>query len=440
MQSSNPVLPGTHQSHYSADTPASEVAPGEIAVGVVIGRASEYFDFFVYGIASVLVFPSVFFPHMPLLQGILWSFAIFSLAFVARPIGTIVSMWIQKRWGRATKLTLALFGLGTCTVGIALLPGYNVLGVYAIGLLALLRLGQGAAVGASWDGLPSLLALNAPENRRGWYAMVGQLGAPVGFMIAAGLFAYIYSSLSFKDFIDWGWRYPFFAAFALNVVALFARLRLVVTNEFERELGEHELEPANVAELMREKGLHVWIGAAAALASYALFHVVTIFPLSWMLLNAEHSVTDFLIIQVMGAFNAAGAIVLSGLIADKLGRRTTLVIFAVATVVFSLVAPWLLDAGTMGQYVFVLLGFVLLGFSYGQAAGSVTANFGAKYRYTGAALTSDLAWLIGAAFAPLIVLGLTAQYGLAVVSLYLISGALCTMLALGINSYRNLQS
>lgn len=440
MQSSSPVIHGNHQSHYAPDAPPSEVAPGEIAVGVVIGRASEYFDFFVYGIASVLVFPAVFFPHMDPLQGILWSFAIFSLAFIARPIGTIVSMWIQARWGRATKLTLALFGLGTCTVGIALLPGFNDIGVYAIALLALLRLGQGAAVGASWDGLPSLLALNAPEHKRGWYAMVGQLGAPVGFMIAAGLFAYIYSSLSFKDFIDWGWRYPFFAAFALNVVALFARLRLVVTNEFERELGDHELEPANVAELMRDKGLHVWIGAAAALASYALFHVVTIFPLSWMLLHSGQSVTDFLIMQVMGAFNAAGAIVLSGLIADKLGRRTTLVIFAVAIVLFSLVAPWLLDAGTMGQYVFVLLGFVLLGFSYGQAAGSVTANFGAKYRYTGAALTSDLAWLIGAAFAPLIVLGLTAQYGLAVVSLYLISGAVCTMLALGINSYRNLQS
>ncbi|MGH8494098.1 MAG: MFS transporter [Moraxellaceae bacterium] len=440
MQSSNPVLPGTHQSHYSADTPASEVAPGEIAVGVVIGRASEYFDFFVYGIASVLVFPAVFFPHMELLHGILWSFAIFSLAFIARPIGTIVSMWIQERWGRATKLTLALFGLGTCTVGIALLPGYNDLGIYAIVLLALLRLGQGAAVGASWDGLPSLLALNAPENRRGWYAMVGQLGAPVGFMIAAGLFAYIYSSLSFQDFITWGWRYPFFAAFALNVVALFARLRLVVTNEFERELGEHELEPTNVVELVREKGLHVGIGAAAALASYALFHVVTIFPLSWMLLNSEQSVTNFLIIQIMGAFNAAGAIVLSGLIADKLGRTATLVIFAVAIALFSLVAPSLLSAGVMGQYVFVLLGFVLLGFSYGQAAGSVTANFGAKYRYTGAALTSDLAWLIGAAFAPLIVLGLTAKFGLIVVSLYLVSGAVITMLALGMNYYRKLQN
>lgn len=349
-------------------------------------------------------------------------------------------MWIQRRWGRAVKLTLAMVGLGTCTVGIALLPGYNAIGVSAIVLLAILRMGQGAALGSSWDGLPSLLALNAPEERRGWYAMIGQLGAPLGFMVAAGLFAYIHASLSTADFLDWGWRYPFFAAFAINVVALFARLRLVLTHEYERELGDHELEPTRVVELVRHKGLHVVIGAAAALASYALFHVVTIFSLSWMVLHAEQSVTDFLIMQIMGAINAAGAIVLSGLIADKLGRTATLVIFAVAIGLFSLVAPWLLDAGVMGQYVFVLLGFAVLGFSYGQAAGSVTANFGAKYRYTGAALTSDLAWLIGAAFAPLIVLGLCLQYGLVAVSLYLISGALCTMLALGVNYYRKLQN
>ena len=243
---------------------------------MVIGRASEYFDFFVYGIASVLVFPAVFFPFMERLEGTLWSFAIFSLAFISRPVGTIVSMWIQRRWGRGTKLTVSLFLLGTCTAGIAFLPGYSVLGIYSILLLGLFRLGQGAALGGSWDGLPSLLALNAPKNRRGWYAMMGQLGAPVGFIIAASLFAYISSSLSPQDFIDWGWRYPFFAAFSLNVVALFARLRLVLTHEYDRELGQRELEPANVVRLVRHKGRHIVIGAAAALASYALFHIVTL--------------------------------------------------------------------------------------------------------------------------------------------------------------------
>lgn len=440
MQTSHPVAPGSHQSHYSADTPPSEVAPGEIAVGVVIGRASEYFDFFVYGIASVLVFPSVFFPFMERLQGTLWSFAVFSLAFISRPVGTIVFMWIQRRWGRGTKLTAALFLLGTCTAGMAFLPGYNVLGIYSIVLLALFRLGQGAALGGSWDGLPSLLALNAPRHRRGWYAMMGQLGAPIGFMIAAALFSYIHGSLSAEDFLDWGWRYPFFAAFAINVVALFARLRLVLTHEYERELGQHELNPAKVSLLIRHKGRHIVIGAAAALASYALFHIVTIFPLSWIFLYSDQSVSQFLNMQIVGALLAAGAVMLSGVIADKLGRTRTLAALAAGIAMFSGFAPTLLGSGELGQDVFVLVGFVLLGLSYGQAAGSVTANFGSRFRYTGAALTSDLAWLIGAAFAPLIVLGLCAQFGLAVVGVYLLSGAICTLIALGVNFYLKLQN
>ncbi|MBT2299956.1 MFS transporter [Variovorax paradoxus] len=411
----------------------SKVAPGEIAVGVVIGRASEYFDFFVYGIASVLVFPALFFPFEDLLEGTLYAFVIFSFAFIARPFGTVISMAVQRRWGRGTKLTMALFLLGTSTVGIAFLPGYETAGFAAIVLLSIFRIGQGLALGGSWDGLPSLLALNAPPNRRGWYSMLGQLGAPVGFIIASGLFAFLYASLSQADFLAWGWRYAFFVAFAINVVALFARLRLVVTHEYERLLDEQELEPTDVVELVRAQGSNLLIGAFAALASYALFHLITVFPLSWIRLYSEQSITEFLGIQIVGAVLAAGGIVASGWIADRVGRRQTLGALAILIAVFSGFAPILLDGGTLGQDVFILVGFVLLGLSYGQASGTVTSNFISKYRYTGAALTSDLAWLIGAAFAPLVALGLSAHFGLAYVSVYLLSGAACTLAALGIN-------
>src|SRR5690606_3192772 len=181
---------------HGQDSASHEVAPGEIAVGVVIGRASEYFDFFVYGIASALVFPKVFFPFAEPLTATLYSFAIFALAFIARPFGTALFMRIQTRWSRGTKMTAALFLLGTATAGIAFLPGYARLGAGAIVLLALFRIAQGIALGGSWDGLPSLLALNAPKHRRGWYAMLGQLGAPVGFIVAAALFAFLLASLS----------------------------------------------------------------------------------------------------------------------------------------------------------------------------------------------------------------------------------------------------
>ena len=429
---SSPLHDTQHDSPDAASD-HSPIAPGEIAVGVIIGRASEYFDFFVYGIASVLVFPAVFFPMENRLEGTLYAFVIFSFAFIARPFGTVASMAIQRRFGREAKLTAALFVLGISTAGIAFLPGYASMGFASIIALSILRVGQGIALGGSWDGLPSLLALNAPPNRRGWYAMLGQLGAPVGFFIASALFAYLYSSLSTEDFLDWGWRYTFYVAFAINVVALFARLRLVATNEYDRLLEERELEPASVVEITRSQGSNLVIGAFAALASYALFHLITVFPLSWITLYSTQSVSEFLVIQMVGAVLGAIGIVISGVIADRVGRRSTLGSLAVAIAVFSGFAPTLLDGGKLGQDVFILVGFVILGLSYGQAAGAVTANFESRYRYTGAALTADLAWLIGAAFAPLVALGLSANFGLGYVSVYLLSGALCTLAALRVN-------
>lgn len=415
-----------------ADT-HEDVTPSEIAVGVIIGRSSEYFDFFVFGIACVLVFPSLLFSFLSPLNGTLMAFALLAVAFVVRPVGTALFMAIQRRWGRGTKLTIALFLLGVCTVGMAFLPSYQEAGTTAIVTLLLLRVGQGLALGGSWDGLPSLLALSAPKERRGWYAMIGQLGAPLGFVLAAGLFAYLYSSLSVQEFLAWGWRYPFFVAFAVNVVALFARLRLVVGQSYAELLKERELQPVPVSRVMRDEGGNVLLGAFAALASFALFHLVTVFPLSWITLHSEQPVTQVLGVQIVGAFLAAGAIMVSGWLSDHLGRRKLLGGMAVLIGLFSFMAPVLLNTGEVGSTMYLLLGFVLLGLSYGQASGTVTANFSPRYRYTGAALSADLAWIIGAAFAPLVALYLSAQFGLLAVTVYLLSGVACTLGALNLN-------
>jgi MFS family permease len=415
-----------------ADT-HEDVTPSEIAVGVIIGRSSEYFDFFVFGIACVLVFPSLLFPFLSPLNGTLMAFALLAVAFVVRPVGTAISMAVQRRWGRGTKLTIALFLLGVCTVGMAFLPSYREAGTAAIVTLLLLRVGQGLALGGSWDGLPSLLAMSAPKEQRGWFAMIGQLGAPLGFVLAAGLFAYLYSSLSAQEFLNWGWRYPFFVAFAVNVVALFARLRLVVGQSYAELLKERELQPVPVSRVMRDEGDNVLLGAFAALASFALFHLVTVFPLSWITLHSEQPVTQILGVQIMGAFLAAGAIMVSGWLSDHLGRRKLLGGMAVLIGLFSFMAPVLLSTGEVGSTMYLLLGFVLLGLSYGQASGTVTANFSPRYRYTGAALSADLAWIIGAAFAPLVALYLSAQFGLLAVTVYLLSGVACTLGALNLN-------
>ncbi|CDM61509.1 MULTISPECIES: MFS transporter [Rhizobium] len=411
-----------------ADKP---VSPGSIAIGVVIGRMSEFFDFFVYGLASVLVFPQLVFPFAPdRLTATLYSFAIFSLAFLARPVGSVVFMTIDRIYGRGAKLTIALFLLGGSTASIAFLPGYNEIGAWSIALLALFRLGQGFALGGAWDGLASLLALNAPPNHRGWYAMIPQIGAPIGFALASVLFGYFIANLSSEDFLSWGWRFPFFVAFAINVVALFARLRLVMTPDFGSALEQHELEAAPIRDVLRVHGRDILLGAFVPLASFAMFHLVTIFPLTWMYLYGTQPIGTFMVVQIVGAMVGLVAIVVSGMIADRIGRRAQLGICAVLIAIFSFIGPFLIAAGSEGLDAFVIIGFGVLGLSFGQATGSISSRFGRGYRYTGAAFTSDLAWLVGAGFAPLVALTLSSRFGLPFVGYYLLSGAVCTLAAL----------
>ena len=188
------------------------------------------------------------------------------------------------------------------------------------------------------------------------------------------------------------------------------------------------------------QGRNVLIGALAALASYALFHLVTIFPLSWINLHSQRSLGDFLLVQMMGATLMVFGVIASGLLADRIGRRTTLGILAILIGILSLFVPTLMGGGDAGQDAFILIGFTLLGLSYGQASGAVSANFSSKYRYTGAALTSDLSWLTGAGFAPLVALGLAAHFGLVYVGIYLLSGAAASMAALSLNRVLEIRS
>lgn len=406
------------------------VDPNDIAVGVVIGRASEFFDFFVYAIASVIVFPTLVFPFVDPLTGTLYSFAIFAVAFIARPIGTAVFMAVDRAYGKSAKLTAALFILGTSTVLIGFLPSYESIGIWSAVVLTALRFVQGFSVAGTWDGLAPLLALNVPAEKRGWYAMIPQLGAPVGLIVASALFAFFVGNLSPEDFYSWGWRYPFFVAFAINVVALFARLRIVVTPEYTELFDQRELRPATLTEVVRAEGRNVLAGAFAPLATFALFHMVTVFPLSWIFLYTNDDPSRFLVVESIGAALCAIMVVMSGYLADRYGRPAVLGVSAVAIAVFSGFAPQFLDGGLAGEIVFMFVGFVLLGITFGQSSGAIAANFSTNYRYTGSALTSDLAWLFGAGFAPLVALVLAAEFGLVAAGAYLLSGAICTLIAL----------
>ncbi|HEY9236260.1 MULTISPECIES: MFS transporter [Phenylobacterium] len=432
-QSASPSSVSLERDAAKINATHGKVDASEIAIGVIIGRTSEFFDFFVYAIASVLVFPQLVFPYAGPLGGTLLSFAVFALAFIARPFGTALFIAIDRKFGRGTKLTTALLLLGASTVAVAFLPGYQQAGVWSAILLAAFRIGQGMALGGAWDGLASLLALNAPPHRRGWYAMIPQLGAPIGLIVASALFAYFLTVLSAADFLDWGWRYPFFVAFAINVVALFARLRIVVTPAFQALFKTRELHPAPVRQAIAEEGPKIAIGAFAPLASFAMFHMVTVFPLSWIFLFTRELPSRFLVIELVGAVFGLLAVLASGMLADRYGRRTVLGVTAAGIAAFSGFAPQLLDGGSAGELAYMISGFILLGLSFGQASGAVASSFSLANRYTASALTSDLAWLFGAGFAPLAALLLSTHFGLIAAGAYLLSGAAGTLLALWLN-------
>jgi MFS family permease len=415
------------------NTHGDHVRPADIVIGVVIGRTTEFFDFFVYAIASVLVFPGLVFPFVDPVTGTLYSFAIFSLAFAARPLGTLLFIAIDRTYGRGVKLTIAMFLLGGSTMAIALLPGYEQVGALSGWLLALFRIGQGIALGGAWDGLPSLLALNAPRERRGWYAMIPQLGAPLGLLLASAIFAYFLALLTPADFLSWGWRHPFFVALAVNVVALFARLRLVATPEFQRLFESRELQPSPPFETLFRTWRVIALGAFAPLASFALFHVVSVFPLSWVRLHSDPTPVRFLMIEMIAALVAILAIMASGLLADRVGRRAVLGVSAALIGAFSGFAPQLLGAGLLGEIIFMVAGFALLGLAFGQSSGIVNDSFAPQYRYTGAAIVANSAWFLGAGFAPLVALFLASNFGLWSIGLYLLSGVVCTLAALGLN-------
>ncbi|KRA97659.1 arabinose ABC transporter permease [Devosia sp. Root685] len=437
MAASTPHVPETSAEHDARQLHSGHrpVDAGEIAIGVIIGRTSEFFDFFVYAIASVLVFPSLIFSFADPLTGTLLSFAVFALAFVARPIGTAIFLAVDRRYGRGVKLTIALMLLGVSTVATAFLPSYDQVGWLAVAILVIFRIGQGLALAGTWDGLASLLALNAPQQKRGWFAMVPQLGAPIGLIVASALFAYLSWALSAEDFLGWGWRYPFFVAFAINIVALFARLRIVVTPEYTHLFESGELEPSSLRETISNDWRNIVIGAFAPLASFALFHMVTVFPLSYVFLYTQEVPANFLVIEIAAACVGLVAVVLSGYLADSIGRRRLLGYSAAAIGVFSIFAPLLLGAGQTGETIYMIIGFALLGVSFGQSSGVVAANFTRLYRYTGSALTSDLAWLFGAGFAPLVALLLSSNFGLISSGAYLLSGAVCTLVALYFNRH-----
>lgn len=408
----------------SQPTLRQDVTIDDVIITVVMSRVTDFFGFFVYAIASAMIFPVVFFPFLDPLPATLWSFALFSLAFLARPIASMVGRKIERKIGRGGKITLALMLLGTSTVGIGMLPSYDKIGIAAPILLALLRIVQGLGLGGAWDGITLQMKAAAPKGREGLYGMVPQLGGPIGFCVAAALFYVLTDFLTVEELYSYGWRFAFFAVMAVNVVSLFARLRLLTTSFG----GEQDVEQksAPMGEMLRKEWKSIFLSALLPILSYALFHMVTVFPLSYTLLFTDNDLAHILLWQLFGGTLAIGAVIASGLLADRYNKRWVLWISC------ALVLLLAACIGTLNAApgVYIVLGFIVLGLSYGQSSSIVPNRFAPRYRYSGSALSTNLSWILGAAFAPFLGLLLAATFGLWAAALYMISGAVVTAAAL----------
>jgi metabolite-proton symporter len=404
--------------------------PGQVLFASLIGTTIEFFDFYIYATAAVIVFPRLFFPASDPASATLASLATFAIAFLARPIGSAIFGHFGDRVGRKTTLVAALLTMGLSTVTIGALPTYASIGVAAPLLLALCRFGQGLGLGGEWGGAVLLAIENAPPGRRAWYGMFPQLGAPLGFFCSGGIFLLLSEYLTDDQFFRFGWRIPFLASALLVIVGLYVRLTITETPVFSEALTRTARVKLPMAVVFRRHPRTLFVGMLVALATFVLFYLMTVFTLAWGTSALGYSREAFLLIQLVGILFFAATIPLSAVLADRLGRRRTLLWVTAAIGAFGFVLAPLFQSGTFGVLVMIAVGLSLMGFTYGPLGTALSELFPTTVRYTGSSLTFNLAGVFGASLAPYIATWLANTYGLPYVGYYLTLAAALTFAGL----------
>lgn len=405
-------------------------SPRRVLFASLIGTTIEFFDFYIYATAAVLVFPKLFFPASDPTSSMLQSLATFAIAFFARPLGSALFGHFGDRIGRKATLVAALLTMGISTVIIGVLPTYAQIGVAAPLLLALCRFGQGLGLGGEWGGAVLLATENAPPGKRAWYGMFPQLGAPLGFICSGGIFLILSEALSDAQFFAWGWRIPFLASSALVLVGLWVRLRITETPVFAQALRQHEPVRLPMLTVVRDHGRALMLGTVIALATFVLFYLMTVFALTWGTTALGYSRQEFLVMQLFGILFFGLTIPFSAKFADRHGRRRTLLWVSAAIGAFGLVLAPLLGGGTIGVLVALALGLALMGYTYGPLGTILSELFPTSVRYTGSSLSFNLAGIFGASLAPYIATWLAQTWGLGFVGYYLSAAALLSFAAL----------
>lgn len=402
-------------------------SPARILLASLIGTTIEFFDFYVYATAAVLIFPTLFFPNSDPTTALLASFATFSIAFFARPLGAIVFGHFGDRVGRKTTLIAALLTMGISTVVIGLLPTYHQIGIVAPLLLALCRFGQGLGLGGEWSGALLLATENAPEGKRSWYGMFPQFGAPLGLFLSSGIFWVLLHFISQDALLSWGWRIPFLASIVLIAVGLWVRLSISETPEFQKAIDNAERVAVPGLELLRNHKRSLFLGTFMGLITFVLFYICSAYLLSYNVKVVGMPFLDALKIQIYAAAVFGLSTVAAGKLGDRLGRRTLLIGGTIAVALFSFALGPLLGAGVAGVYIFVTVGMLLFGLNYGVVGTALAAPFPTQVRYTGSSITFNMAGIFGASLAPYIATWLQTNYGITFVGYYLLAAALVSL-------------
>ena len=406
----------------------------KVVVASLIGTAIEFFDFYIYATAAVIVFPHIFFPQGDTTAATLQSLATFAIAFIARPIGSAVFGHFGDRVGRKVTLVASLLTMGISTVAIGLLPGYETIGVMAPLLLALARFGQGLGLGGEWGGAALLATENAPPRKRALYGSFPQLGAPIGFFFANGTFLLLSWLLTDEQFMQWGWRVPFIFSAVLVLIGLYVRVSLHETPVFAKVAAAKKQVKIPLGTLLTKHVRVTVLGTFIMLATYTLFYIMTVYSMTFStspqgLGMPRNEVLWMLMMAVIGF----GVMVpIAGLLADAYGRRKSMIVITTLIILFALfVFPPLLGSGSPALVMtYLLIGLSLMGLTFGPMGALLPELFPTEVRYTGASFSYNVSSILGASVAPYIATWLQANYGLMYVGFYLAAMAGLTLIAL----------
>ena len=420
----------------SAPVPANPRS--RVVIASLIGTSIEFYDFYVYATAAVLVFPSLFFPTQAPATALLSSFAIFGAAFIGRPLGSILFGHFGDRIGRKGTLIASLLTMGIATFLIGLLPGASTPGweVLAPALLVVFRFAQGVGLGGEWSGAALLATENAPEGKRAIFGTFPQLGAPIGFLIANVLFLVLNLSLSPEAFTSWGWRVPFLASAVLVIVGLYVRFRLVEAPAFVKVIETGAVARVPLARLFRTSWRQLILGVFIMLATYVLFYLMTTFTLTYgttpktveaaqaaaeaagrnfdpnaFVPGLGYTRTDFLLMLIVGVVFFGIFTLVSGPLAERFGRRAMLSVVTGGIVVFGLLFVPLSGGGTVGVLAWLIIGLSLMGLTFGPMGAELPELFATNVRYTGSGVSYNVSSIIGAAVAPYIAVALWTAAG-----------------------------